>query len=179
MIAYYVIGAIILILVYFIITYNSFISLNNRVVNAWAQVNVQLKKRSDLIPKLVQIVKGYSKYENKTLKEVTKLRSDVLKSKSLTKKYEVSNKISEIVDRFLIIAEDYPKLKANKNFLMLQEELTDVEDKIAYTRQFFNDIVYKFNTLLQSFPANIVGKIMKLEKKDSFSEKTDYSGVKF
>ena len=179
MMIYILTAAVIGIIFYFIITYNSFISLNNRVTNAWAQINVQLKKRSDLIPTLVNIVKGYSKYEKKTLKEITSLRTNIDNSKSISKKYELNKKINKIVERFLIIAENYPKLQANKNFLMLQEELSDVESKIAFTRQFYNDVVYKFNTKLNSFPSSIIGKIMKLKDKESFDEKTSYKGVNF
>jgi LemA protein len=176
----YLVGAgIALVLIYSVITYNSFISLNNRVINSWAQVNVQLKKRSDLIPTLVNIVKGYSRYEKKTLTEITKLRASITKSKSIKKKYELNKKISRIVDSFFVIAENYPKLKANENFLQLQEELSDVEDKIAFTRQFYNDVVYKYNNKLQSFPSSIIGRLMKLKKKDSFDEKTSYKGVSF
>ena len=170
------IGVIIL---FSIIIYNDFISLNNRVINAWAQVNVQLKKRSDLIPKLVQVVKGYSKYEKSTLSEITKLRTSIDKNKSVSKKYELNKKIGRIVDKFFIIAENYPKLKANENFLLLQKELSDVEDKIAFTRQFYNDTVFKFNTKLQSFPNNIIANLMNLKKKEGFDDNIDYSGVKF
>lgn len=166
-------------LVYSILTYNRFVSLNNRVINSWAQINVQLKKRSDLIPKLVQIVKGYSKYEKETLKEITELRSSINTARSVNKKYELNKKIGKMVDKFFVIAENYPSLKANKNFLQLQEELSDVEDKIAFTRQFYNDTVYKYNNLLQSFPSSIIGKLMKLDKKESFNQKVDYEGVKF
>ena len=177
----YVISGIIFgaIIIFGIIMYNNFISLNNRVINSWAQVNVQLKKRSDLIPKLVQVVKGYSKYEKNTLKEITQLRTSINNSKTVGKKYEVNNKISRVLEKFFIIAENYPRLKANENFLLLQTELSEVEDKIAFTRQFYNDTVYKFNTKLESFPNNIVANLMKLKKKESFDDNSDYSGVKF
>ncbi len=165
--------------VFSILIYNSFISLKNRVSNAWAQVNVQLKKRSDLIPKLVQVVKGYSKYEKSTLTEITRLRTSINKSNSITKKYELNQKISKMVDKFFIVAENYPELKANQNFLLLQEELSDVEDKIAYSRQFYNDVVFKHNTRLQSFPYSIIGNLMRLKPAEPFSEKSDYKGVSF
>lgn len=179
MIEYVIGGIIVIILAYVVITYNSFISLNNRVTNSWAMINVQLKKRSDLIPVLVNLVKGYAKYEKSTLTEVTKLRSMINSSKSVSKKYELNNQISKIIGKFFIIAENYPSLKANENFLQLQNELSDVEDKIAYSRQFYNDVVFKYNNLLQSFPSSIIGKLMKFAKKESFDEKTDYKGVNF
>jgi len=176
----FIIGGLILAVILFVIlVYNNFISLDNRVVNAWAQVNVQLKKRADLIPALVDIVKGYANYERKTLKEITMLRSELLNVNSVAGKYEVNKALGEMVNKFFVIAEDYPSLKADENFLKLQEELSDVEDKIAFTRQFYNDTVYKFNTKLQSFPYSLVAKFMGLVKKDSFNEKTDYEGVIF
>lgn len=165
--------------IYFAIIYNKFIGLANRVTNAWAQINVQLKKRSDLIPQLVNIVKGYSKYEKKTLTEITKLRTAITSTKSIPKKYTLNKEIGNMFTKFFIIAENYPSLKANENFKLLQEEISEIEDKIAFTRQFYNDVVFKYNTLLLSFPSSIVGKIMKLKQKHSFDEKTNYKGVEF
>ncbi|MBN1923888.1 MAG: LemA family protein [Nanoarchaeota archaeon] len=167
------------VIIFSILVYNSFITLNNRVSNAWAQINVQLKKRSDLIPKLVQVVKGYSKYEKTTLTEITKLRTAIDNSKSVSKKYELNQEINKLITRFFIVAENYPELKANENFKLLQEEITDVEDKIAYARQFYNDVVFKFNTRLQSFPFSLIGNIMGLKTAEPFSEKSDYKGVSF
>lgn len=153
--------------------------MNNRVENAWAQVEVRLKKRADLIPALVNIVKGYSKYEKRTFKELAEIRTSLKQKESVKNKYNLNKKMGKLLDKVFVIAESYPSLKANENFLKLQEELSEVEEEIAYTRQFYNDTVYKFNNKLQRFPSSIIGNWMRLSKKDSFDAKTDYEGVIF
>ncbi|VVB74491.1 LemA family protein [Candidatus Tiddalikarchaeum anstoanum] len=158
--------------------YNSLVSLNNRVINSWSQINVQLKKRADLIPSLVEIVKGYSKYEKQTLTDITRFRTELMQTSSVSKKYELNKKLSKELKQIFVVAENYPTLKANENFLKLQEELSDIENKIAFTRQFYNDTVYKYNTEVKSFPSNIVSGLFKFHLKESFNEESKYEGVK-
>lgn len=175
---FYVIGIIILI-IYIIQIYNKFITLKNRVKTQWGQVNVQLKKRNNLIPELVSIVKAYSKFERTTLKEITILRSAGNKSNNINKKYAINERIKNLMSHIFIIAENYPTLKSNGNFLKLQEEITEIEDKIAFSRQFYNDTVFKYNNLLQSFPNSIIGKIFRFKLSNFFDYNEEYKGVNF
>jgi len=159
---------VVLIVVYYI---NRIIRLGNRVENAWSQIDVQLKKRSDLIPKLVQVVKGYAKHERETFEQITKMRSLLLKAlnnKNLKDTASADAEISQLLKRLLLVAENYPELKANQNFLMLQEEITAVEDKIAFARQLYNDLVMRYNNLCEKFPSNIIAKLFNFKKFDFY-----------
>ena len=124
--------------------YNKLIKQRNRVENAWAQIEVQLKRRHDLIPNLVETIKGYATHEKSLLENITKARSAVMSAGSVNEKAEASNMLSSTLKSLFAVAENYPELKANQNFLQLQKDLTDTEDKIAYTRQFYNDTVMKY-----------------------------------
>lgn len=161
-IALIVILAIILVLViWFITTYNALVQLRNRVTNGWAQVDVLLKKRADLIPNVVETVKGYAGHENAVLTQVTQARANVVDAASqpglsLATRMNAENQLSRAMLNLRAVVEAYPDLKANVNFMDLQQQLAQIEEQIAYGRQFYNDVVLKYNTKIQSIPSNIV-----------------------
>lgn len=157
-----------LLLLYFIYVYNRLVVLRNRINNAWAQIDVQLKRRADLIPNLVETVKGYVKHEKTTLTELTKARTQMMQAKTLSQKAKANNALSETLKTLFAVAENYPTLKANENFLMLQEELSGTESKIAYARQFYNDSVLSLNTKIQTFPSSIIANLFKFITKEYF-----------
>ena len=159
-----VLGVVIL---YIIIMYNSLILLRTRIKNAWSQIDVQLKRRYDLIPNLIKTVKGYVKHEKTLLTDLTKERSNLMKG-STESKAKASNQITDALKSIFAVAENYPDLKANENFKMLQEELSGTESKIAYARQFYNDSVMSYNIKVQTFPTNIISNLFKFTKKDFF-----------
>ncbi len=161
-------GIIAFVVIFIIWLYNSFIRLKNQVENAWAQIDVQLKRRNDLIPNLIETVKGYVKHERETLAEVTKARTSVMNAKSPAKKAEASGELTNTLKSLFAVAENYPDLKANQNFLQLQEELSGTENKLAYSRQHYNDMVMRFNTKIQSFPANLFASLFNFGKKQMF-----------
>ncbi len=148
--------------------YNGLIRKKNRVENALAQIDVQLKRRTDLIPNLIESVKGYMKHERKVLTELTKARTAIMKAKSIGKKAKASNKITGALKSIFAVAENYPKLRANENFLQLQEELTGTENKIAYSRQHYNDSVMDYNISIQVWPNSFFAKRMGFGKKGMF-----------
>lgn len=164
---------------FIILLYNSLIRLRNQVKNSFAQIDVQLKRRNDLIPNLVEAVKGYMKHEKSVLENVTKARSAILSAKTVTEKSKASNKLTETLKSLFAVAENYPQLKANENFLQLQEEITGTENKIAYSRQHYNDIVMVFNTKIETFPNNTFAKMLNFKKQDSFvAEAAERKNVK-
>lgn len=138
---------------YAVTIYNRIISFEKRYQNAWSQIDVQLKRRSDLIPNLVETVKGYAAHESQVFEEVTRARSALMNAHSVNESAEAANVMSAALGRLFAVAEAYPELKANQNFMMLQEELSGVENKIAYARQFYNDAVMQYNTLIETVPA--------------------------
>ena len=147
---------VVLILIYLVSTYNSFVVLRNRVKDQWAQIDVQLKRRFDLIPNLVETVKGYASHEKDTLEAVVKARNEYLSSDTPEGKIEANNDLNKVVTKLFALAESYPELKADTNFRELQTTLTETEDKISYARQFYNDVVMKYNNKVEVFPSNIV-----------------------
>jgi len=151
----------------FILAYNKLVSLRNQTENAWSQIDVQLKRRYDLIPNLVESVKGYMKHEKETLTKLTELRSKLI-SGNMNEKAKANNQFSDALKSIFAVAENYPKLKANTNFLNLQEELSATENKISYSRQFYNDAVYGLNTAIDSFPTNIISGMFNFSKKEYF-----------
>jgi len=162
---------IIVIVVFLILVigiYNSLILLRNRCNNAWAQVDVQLRRRYDLIPNLVETVKGYAKHEREVFENVTEARSKAINAGTVKEQGEAENMLTGALKSFFAVVENYPDLKANQNFLMLQEELAGTEGKIAYARQFFNDLVMKFNTKQQVFPSNIIAGMFNFKPRDYF-----------
>jgi LemA protein len=156
--AWVVIGIVVVLLIIFIAVYNGLVRLRNQVKNAWAQIDVQLKRRHDLIPNLVETTKGYMKYERETLEAVTKARNIALQASSggAGERAKAEGELSSALSRLLAVVERYPDLKADQNFLALQEELTSTENKIAFSRQFYNDSVLRYNNQTQMFPSNVV-----------------------
>lgn len=171
------VGVLGVIVLYIIITFNSLISLRNRVDNAWSQIDVQLKRRYDLIPNLINTVKGYMKHEKGVLTEVTKMRSNLI-SGSMSQKAKASDTISNALKTIFAVAENYPKLQASENFKMLQEELSGTESKIAYSRQFYNDNVMILNNKIQQFPSNVIANMLKFKEREFFkTEETEKKPV--
>ena len=162
-----IIGIVVLIAVYIILTFNSLIMLRNRVDNAWAQIDVQLKRRYDLIPNLVNSVKGYMKHEKGVLAEVTKMRSSLI-SGSMSQKAKATDAISNALKSIFAVSERYPKLQASENFKMLQEELAGTESKIAFARQFYNDNVMDLNNKVQQFPSRIIANLLNMKEREFF-----------
>lgn len=170
MVSALIIGIIILVVIilWIVFYYNSFVALKNQVNNAWSQIDVQLKRRADLIPNLVETVKGYAKHEKELLENVTKARTSFMNATSMSAKAKASNMMTDTLKSLFAVAENYPTLQANKNFLQLQEELTGTESKIAYARQFYNDSVMTFNTRIESFPGNVFAGIFNFKQRDMF-----------
>ncbi|MCD6464587.1 LemA family protein [Candidatus Woesearchaeota archaeon] len=158
-----------LILVYIIIAYNSLVVKRNRVKNAWSQIDVQLKRRADLIPNLVETVKGYMKHEREVLENITKARAALQQAKTVKDKAKADNVIAGALKTLFAVAENYPNLKANENFLQLQEELSGIESKIAYARQFYNDSVLDYNNSIKIFPKNIIASIFGFKPEEFFN----------
>ena len=164
-----VIVAIIVVLIGFIITvYNALIRLRNQVDNAWSQIDVQLKRRHDLIPNLVETAKGYMRHERQTFEAITQARSQAMGAKSVADASRAEGALGEALSKFMLVVENYPDLKANQNFLALQEELTSTENKIAFARQGYNDQVLFFNNKIQMFPSNIIANSFNFGKRDFF-----------
>lgn len=148
--------------------YNNLVKLRNMVDNAWAQIDVQLQRRLDLIPNLVETVKGYAAHESGTLEEVTKARTAVMNAPTPEGKMQADGFLTSALKNLFAVAEAYPDLKANTNFQQLQAELSNTEDKISYMRQSFNDTVMKYNTAIQTFPAVLIAGMMGFKQRDSF-----------
>ncbi len=161
-----IVGAVVIIaaialVAWWVSVYNKLVRLKQRVGNGWAQIEIQLKKRYDLIPNLVETVKGYAKHESETLNSVTMWRSKAGDASNAKEVIEANNGLSSALSRLLVSVERYPELKANTNFLQLQAELKDVESKIAYARQFYNDVVEKYNAQMEVFPSSLVANANK------------------
>ena len=159
-------GIILLIALIFVLYYNRFVTLGNRVDNSLSQIDVQLKKRADLVPNLINSVKGYAKHEKGIMSDVTKARQSLLKAKTFEGRVKAGADLGKFIGRLFAIAENYPQLKANENFLQLQQELAAIEDKIAYSRQYYNDSILSYNNLTKKFPGMLFASIYgKKEKK--------------
>lgn len=148
--------------------YNRLVVLRNRIDNAWSQIDVQLRRRYDLIPNLVETVKGYAAHEKEVFEKVTQARASMASASTVAQQGEAQNQITQALKSLFAVAEAYPELKANQNFMMLQEELAGTESKIAYARQFYNDTVMAYNTLIQSFPANLLAGTFGFNQRDYF-----------
>lgn len=168
MITWIIIGIVAVLILYSIIAYNSIIRLKNEVENSWAQIDVQLKRRFDLIPNLIETVKGYTKHEKGVLTEVTKARTQMGNAHTVNEKAQANNMLADTLKSLFAVAENYPDLKANQNFLQLQEELAGTENKIGYARQHYNDVVMMFNNKVEVFPTNVIANLFKFDKKDLF-----------
>lgn len=164
-----IVGVAIVFLAIFIGLYNSLVRLKNEVKNSWAQIDVQLKRRTDLIPNLIETVKGYMKHEKEVLENITKARADLMKSDNVKDKAKASNQLSDTLKTLFAVSENYPELKANQNFMMLQEELSGTENKIAYSRQHYNDTVMFYNTKREVFPSNIIAGMFNFGYEELFS----------
>jgi LemA protein len=159
---------VVLVAGYVMFTYNGLVSLRNRIENAWAQIDVQLKRRYDLIPNLVETVKGYASHEKDTLDRVIQARNAGMGASGPQEQAQAENVLTGALKSVFALSEAYPDLKANQNFIQLQEELTGTEGRIAYARQFYNDTVYRYNTKIQSFPANMLANSFKFSEREYF-----------
>jgi len=160
-----IIGAVILIVIGM---YNRLVTLRNRCANAWSQVDVQLRRRYDLIPNLVETVKGYAKHESGVFERVTQARAAAVNAQTVKDHGQAENVLTGALKSLFAVAENYPDLKANQNFLMLQEELAGTEGKVAYARQFYNDNVMKFNMSQQVFPSSVIANMFNFKPRDYF-----------
>ena len=168
-----ILGVIIVLAIIIAIMYNSLVTLKQRTQNAWSQIDVQLQRRFDLIPNLVECVKGYMTHESETLENVTKLRTSWSEATTADEKMKLDNELSSSLKSIMAVAESYPDLKANQNFISLQGELTDTENKISYSRQFYNDIVTRYNTKIQTVPSNIIAGIFGFKAQDLYKIDTE------
>lgn len=167
-----IIVVLVLLILYVIGTYNGLVSLRNKKDDQWSQIDVQLKRRADLIPNLVEIVKGYAKHESETLEKVIEARNTYMTAKTPEEEMKASGEVTQALNKLLALSEAYPELKANQNFLGLQEDVSDTEDKISYARQFYNDSVLTYNNKVQMFPSNIIAGMFNFTKA-SFFEVSD------
>lgn len=163
-----VLAVVIILLLITISTYNKLVRLKNRVENQWSQISIQLKRRADLIPNLVEVVKGYAKHEREAFKEVIEARNTYLNATSVDEAAKSESLMQGALKQVFALAENYPELKANTNFLDLQNQLKDIEDKISYARQFYNDTVNIYNDAVAMFPSNIFATIFNFKKANLF-----------
>ena len=161
------IAVIVLVALFIVVMYNGFIQRRNRVQDAWAQIDVQLKRRYDLIPNLINTVKGYAGYEKSVLTQVTALRSSIITG-SVQQKADANNQLSQALKSIFAVAENYPDLKASQNFQELQQALESTEDKIAFVRTSYNDYVLDYNNAIQTFPGNVFAGMFNFAKQDFF-----------
>lgn len=162
-----------IIVLYTIIQYNSLVKTNNLVKEAFSTMDVYLKKRWDLIPNLVEVVKGYANYEKDTLNEITTLRTNIYDNMSINKKIDINEQITQNISKIMAISENYPELRASENFLKLSKELTEIEDEIANSKKYYNGTVRMLNNKIQMFPSNIVANIFKFKQEKMFEANTE------
>ncbi len=170
---YFVIGFVVLVVLWFVAAYNSFVRLTNRVKEAWSDIEVQLKRRYDLIPNIVETVKGYMAHEKQVFEKVTEARARAMGASGLHDKADAENTLSNTLKTLFAVSENYPELKANANFLDLQRELADTENKIQAARRFYNSNVLALNTKIESFPSNLVASFFHFEKKEFFENTSE------
>jgi LemA protein len=163
-----VLGIVILLVIWVMSMYNGLVRLRNQVKNAWSQIDVQLKRRHDLIPNLVETAKGYMKHERETLESITKARTQAMQAQGVAESAKAEGQLSEALSKFMLVVENYPDLKASQNFLALQEELTTTENKVGFARQFYNDQVQQFNTRIESVPTNILANMFGFKQSEFF-----------
>ena len=163
-----VVGIFLALVFWFVAVYNTFIRMRNNVKDAWSDIDVQLKRRYDLIPNLIETVKGYAAHEKEVFEKVTEARTKAMGAQSVEDHQEAENMLSGALKSLFAVSENYPELKANQNFLELQRELTDTENKIQASRRFYNSNVKEFNTGIQSFPQNILAGMFKFEEQKFF-----------
>ena len=165
---YVVIAIIVLLVIYVLVQYNSFVKVNNKVKEAFSTMDIYLKKRWDLVPNLVEVVKGYVKHESGVFEGIAKLRSTSYDNMSLAEKIDTNQQVTAGLSKLMAIAENYPDLKASKNFSDLSSQLTRIEDEIANSRKYYNAIVRQLNTKIQMFPSNIIAKIFSFKESKMF-----------
>jgi LemA protein len=168
MVVWIVVGVVALLILYFIGAYNALVRLRNRVKNSWSQIDVQLKRRHDLIPNLVETCKGYLKHEKEVLENVTKARQQAVDVSGVADQAKAENFLTQTLRSLFAVVENYPDLKANENMLALQEELSSTENKISFARQHYNDEAMRYNTKVEQFPANIVAGMFRFELAEYF-----------
>ena len=164
-----ILGLVLVILLYVVLTYNGFVTLKNRVKEAWSDIDVQLKRRYDLIPNLVETVKGYASHEKETFERVIKARNAAMSANGVKEKGEAENVLSGTLKSLFALSENYPELKASTNFLELQRELTDTENKVQAARRFYNGNVKDFNIKLEVFPSNIIASMFGFKASEFFA----------
>jgi len=164
-------GIIVLLFLYFVGTYNALVILKNRIKEAFSGIDVQLKRRTDLIPNLVETVKGYAKHEKEVFTNVTKARSALMKAETPKDKAEADNMLSGALKSLFAVAESYPELQSSQNFKELQRQLEDTEDKIAYSRQFYNSNVLEYNAKVKIFPSNLIANTFGFKEEEFFEAK--------
>ena len=170
-------GVVGVLLLYGILVFNQLVRHRNRVENAWSGIDVQLRRRYDLIPNLIEAVKGYATHERLLFEQVTRARTQAIDAASVADQAQAETEITRSLGRLLAVAEAYPQLRANENFLALQEELTATESKIAFARQFYNDQVMRYNTLIEQFPSLIVARAGRFRQRDFFEAEEDSRGA--
>jgi LemA protein len=171
------VGIVVLLLLYVVLLFNRLVRHRNRVENAWSGIDVQLRRRYDLIPNLIESVKGYATHERELFQQVTEARTQAIAAGSVRDQAQAETEITRSLGRLLAVAEAYPQLRANENFLALQEELTSTESKIAFARQFYNDQVMRYNTMIEQFPSLIVARLGGFAQRDFFEAEEDSRGV--
>jgi LemA protein len=168
LVAWIALGVVVLVLLWAVLGYNRLVALRNRVDNAWSQIDVQLRRRYDLIPNLVETVKGYAAHERELFEHVAEARAQAAGAQGVEQQAQAENVITAGLRRLFAVAENYPDLKANQSFLALQEEITATESKIAYARQFYNDEVAKLNTRIQQFPTSVIAGMFRFTPRPFF-----------
>ncbi|HET8526758.1 MAG TPA: LemA family protein [Actinomycetota bacterium] len=163
-----VVIVVVLLLLGAVLVYNRLVALRARVNNGWSQIDVQLRRRYDLIPNLVKTVQGYASHEREVFENVTEARSRAIDANAVPDQADAENQVTRGLRQLMAVAENYPELKANENFLALQEELTGTESKIAFARQFYNDQVMRLNTLIGSFPSNVLARTFEFQTREFF-----------
>ena len=162
----WIIGIAVILVVIFVYYYNRFVVLGNRIDNSLSQIDVQLRKRADLVPNLIKTVKGYAKHEEKIMRSVTEARKSLLSAKTIPDKMKAGNQLQSALKSIFALAENYPQLRANENFLHLQKELAAIEDKVAYARQFYNDSILSYNNATKVFPGVFFAGLYRVKEKE-------------
>ncbi len=176
---FYILGVVVVVVVWAIVAYNRFIRFNNRTDESWSDIDVQLKRRYDLIPNLVEAVKGYASHEREAFESVTKARAAAMGAQTVEQHAQAENALMGTLKSLFAIAEAYPELKANQNFLELQRELSDTENKIQAARRFYNTNVRDLNTAVDSFPSNVIARAFNFSKREFFdADETEREPVK-
>lgn len=165
---YIVLGILIIIVIYLITSYNGLVGKRNKVKDSWSQIDIQLKRRFDLIPNLVNTVKSYARYEEETLQKVIEARNKFMKASSPSEEMEANANLTSELNRLAVVVERYPNLKANESYKNLQNQLVETENKISFSRQFYSDTVMNYNNAVQSFPSNIIASMFNFKEADYF-----------